>query len=89
MAPEWFAIPPGLIPDSVTNSLPAKGHPNTFPSLPLQKMWADDRIWLPILFSKTYFYGRVDFGEDTIEGRTEEGEGEGKLEKWWFGKEIN
>ena len=35
-------------------------------SIPYEKMWADDREWLPLLLEGTYFDGRFLFDGDTM-----------------------
>ncbi|KAG6808551.1 hypothetical protein H0H92_003761, partial [Tricholoma furcatifolium] len=68
MRPEWFALPSA---DSQASN-PA----DNLPSIPYDKMWADDIHWFPLMLSKTKFAGRADFKRD----------GDGfVMEKWWFG----
>ncbi|KAF8325173.1 NUDIX hydrolase domain-like protein [Cantharellus anzutake] len=69
MRPEWFSINP----DTGTNVLPG---------IPYDRMWADDKFWLPLLLAGTQFIGRGDFGElDDTKG---EGAIGASMVKWWF-----
>jgi 8-oxo-dGTP diphosphatase len=34
--------------------------------IPYEKMWADDRVWLPLMLDGTYFEGRFLFDGDTM-----------------------
>ncbi|KAG6917604.1 hypothetical protein DXG01_001833 [Tephrocybe rancida] len=67
MRPEWFSLPSTDPTDPVLTSAPP---------MPFDLMWDTDHYWMPLLFSKTKFAGRVDF--------TREGEVY-TLHKWWFG----
>jgi len=84
MRPQWFRIQesagtlPGRKPnhvDDVVQTAP------TLPSIPFEKMWADDPMWFPFLLSKRSFVGRVDFGESTVAGDWNSA----PITRWWFG----
>ncbi|KAI0824816.1 NUDIX hydrolase domain-like protein [Trametes gibbosa] len=70
MRPEWFSIQDSLLPRSTTAG-PTETH--ELPQIPLEKMWADDEFWMPLMFARRYFVGRADFGADS------------KMRRWWFG----
>jgi len=70
MKPAWFSLPSELNPQDKDN---------TYPPIPLDKMWADDRLWFPLLFAKKSFAGRADFM-----GINSDGTG-GEMIKYWFG----
>lgn len=36
--------------------------------IPFERMWADDRLWLPLMFAGTRFEGRFLFDDDTMLG---------------------
>ncbi|PPR01952.1 hypothetical protein CVT24_011100 [Panaeolus cyanescens] len=67
MRPEWFKLPG----DSQKQN-------NDLPSIPFDKMWDTDHVWLPWLFQKQKFAGRADF-------KTTDKDGEFVEWKWWYG----
>ncbi|KAI0747064.1 NUDIX hydrolase domain-like protein [Daedaleopsis nitida] len=76
MRPAWFSIQKELLP-ARTDPLTATDHASRadaaeLPQIPLDKMWADDEFWMPLMFSRTQFVGRADFAEGN------------KMLKWWF-----
>ncbi|CDO77954.1 hypothetical protein BN946_scf184971.g4 [Trametes cinnabarina] len=74
MRPEWFAIQASLLPPR--NPLTTIDHSEKLEDLqpvPLDKMWADDEFWMPLMFARRHFLGRADFGADN------------KMRRWWFG----
>jgi 8-oxo-dGTP diphosphatase len=36
--------------------------------IPFEKMWADDRLWIPLMLARKKFSGRFLFDEDTMLG---------------------
>ncbi|KAI0634812.1 NUDIX hydrolase domain-like protein [Trametes polyzona] len=73
MRPEWFSAQKELLPPG--NPLTTIDHgesPDALPRIPLEKMWADDEFWMPLLFARRYFVGRADFGTDD------------KMRRYWF-----
>ena len=73
MRPEWFSAQKELLPPG--NPLTTIDHgesPDVLPRIPLEKMWADDEFWMPLLFARRYFVGRADFGTDD------------KIRRYWF-----
>jgi len=89
MKPRWFAIP-SLSGNyfELANELEKdeRGDAETSHStIPLNRMWVDDRLWLPLLLSKRRFVGRVDFVDDTNPPEaTDTGEPWHPMVKWWF-----
>jgi 8-oxo-dGTP diphosphatase/2-hydroxy-dATP diphosphatase len=82
MKPEWFDYRPSTDPAAAeTDSGPST---DTAP-LPWDKMWEDDRFWLPLIWDRRKFVGRADFSEfgDITKGATSEAEGTSML-RWWF-----
>ncbi|KAF8512056.1 NUDIX hydrolase domain-like protein [Gautieria morchelliformis] len=73
MRPEWFSLPSEYCAGS------SGVHPGELPPIPFDRMWPDDRLWMPLLFSRKPFMGRVDFRKLT--GPAEKTE----MVKWWFG----
>ena len=73
MRPEWFSLGEG------DDLLCPSSHHSIHPPIPLQKMWEDDRFWLPLLLDNKVFAGRVDFT-----GCESDGSG-GSMMKYWFG----
>ncbi|KAH9849569.1 NUDIX hydrolase domain-like protein [Lenzites betulinus] len=71
MRPEWFSIQESLMPRSTVTSHDKKRE--ELPAIPLEKMWADDEFWMPLMFARRHFVGRADFGADN------------KMRRWWFG----
>ncbi|KAG6867769.1 hypothetical protein C0993_011362 [Termitomyces sp. T159_Od127] len=71
MRPEWFSLP---------SANPENGDAVVAPSIPFEKMWEDDRHWMPLLISKTKFAGRADFKRNG-DGYT--------MDKWWFGTVVD
>jgi hypothetical protein len=74
MRPQWFRIPPNANAGVVDAPIPSI--PDSVLDIPYDKMWDDDRIWLPLLLCKRPFVGRADFSRD---GDTF------AMQKWWFG----
>ncbi|KAI9062227.1 hypothetical protein FKP32DRAFT_865614 [Trametes sanguinea] len=75
MRPEWFSIQDTLLPGP-RNPLTIVDHgekAEELPPVPLDKMWADDEFWMPLMLARRYFVGRADFGADN------------KMRRWWFG----
>ncbi|KAG5353418.1 hypothetical protein C0989_006931 [Termitomyces sp. Mn162] len=69
MRPEWFSLP-------LTDSKGSNATEDNLPTIPFEKMWEDDRHWMPLLISRTKFAGRADFKR----------EGDSyTMHKWWFG----
>ncbi|KAF8325201.1 uncharacterized protein EI90DRAFT_3073317 [Cantharellus anzutake] len=93
MRPEWFSTNldrsssspststsnPSAVPTPTPNTSPET---SLLPGVPYDQMWADDRIWLPLLLAKTPFIGRVDFGE--LNDKTGEEAISEPMVKWWF-----
>lgn len=77
MRPEWFAIPEEYLSPTVARD-------KSLPDIPYDKMWPDDKFWLPRLITGRTFFGRADFRR---EGGKEGKETEWVMERWWFGKE--
>ncbi|KAI0371310.1 hypothetical protein BV20DRAFT_965497 [Pilatotrama ljubarskyi] len=74
MRPEWFSIQHSLLPPrNPLTTIDHGGKPQELPPVPLDKMWADDEFWMPLMFARRYFVGRADFGADN------------KMRRWWFG----
>jgi 8-oxo-dGTP diphosphatase / 2-hydroxy-dATP diphosphatase len=73
MRPEWFSLPSEYCVDSSVI------HPGELPPMPFDHMWPDDPLWMPLLFSRQRFIGRVDLRKliEPVE-KTE-------MVKWWFG----
>lgn len=71
MRPEWFST---KIDQNCTTPTPVNG-------IPYEKMWEDDRMWLPLLLAKTKFIGRADFGVSPSGSLTS---ADGPMNKWWF-----
>ena len=71
MRPEWFSLPS----EYCTNSSALE----EFPPIPFDRMWADDRLWMPLMLSRTRFIGRVDLKRLTPSAK------EDVIVKWWFG----
>jgi 8-oxo-dGTP diphosphatase / 2-hydroxy-dATP diphosphatase len=62
MRPEWFSD---------------GSEPTTdLPPIPLDKMWADDEFWMPMLLSGQTFVGRADFTKKN------------KMLRWWFAEQV-
>ncbi|KAI0646525.1 NUDIX hydrolase domain-like protein [Trametes meyenii] len=80
MRPEWFSIQESLLPRE--NASPANStaeHSEALPPIPLDKMWADDQFWMPLMFSRRYFVGRADFAPNGTESNNT------AMLKYWFG----
>ncbi|KAI0674534.1 NUDIX hydrolase domain-like protein [Trametes maxima] len=85
MRPEWFGIQESLLPRS--NPSPAAGsevaadgeRSDALPPIPLDKMWADDQFWMPLMFSRRHFVGRADFAPNGTESNNT------AMLKYWFG----
>lgn len=75
MRPQWFSIQQ----DMLSRRTPDSDHASDDvldvkpPEIPLDKMWADDRYWMPFMFARRFFVGRADFTADN------------KMCRWWFG----
>ncbi len=54
MRPEWFAMPDDFRSNPEATKLDE-------PPIPFEKMWSDDQLWFPFMFSGKKFEGRVDF----------------------------
>jgi len=76
MRPEWFALPPEYVTDS-RNDMSNSG----LRPIPFDRMWEDDRHWFPLMLSRQFFVGRVDFS------RSVDSSGDSKMVRWWFGVE--
>lgn len=72
MRPEWFAIPSEYCASSLIQR-------EELPPIPLDRMWPDDRLWMPLLLSRRQFIGRVDLKKLTPTSKEQE------MVKWWFG----
>lgn len=49
-------------------------------ALPIERMWPDVALWMPILLSGKRFMGRVDYARIEADVKSEE-----DMVKWWFG----
>ncbi len=74
MRPEWFAMPDDF------RSNPEATKLDELP-IPFDKMWSDDQLWFPFMFSGKRFEGRVDFRTT----QKEDGDTEWVMDRWWFG----
>lgn len=87
MNPKWFAIPATYLDLNPSRSNEEKGdelglgNGKGLPEIPLDQMWPDDELWMPLLLKGQYFVGRVDFGIADDEKR----KGSWVMERWWFG----
>ncbi|TDL21990.1 hypothetical protein BD410DRAFT_723768, partial [Rickenella mellea] len=79
MRPEWYSIPPEYREGHSDASNASKA---TLPPIPYEKMWPDDKFWVPLMFRHIYFEGRADFGEVGKDGKGNE---KSVMERWWFG----
>jgi 8-oxo-dGTP diphosphatase / 2-hydroxy-dATP diphosphatase len=67
MRPEWFEFE-------------GEGGDGTLPPIPLEKMWASDKHWFPLLLSRQHFVGRSDYTKSVQDGVETFA-----LQRWWFG----
>ena len=82
MKPAWFEFRPST--ERVTETDAGPTMEGT--SVPWDKMWEDDKFWLPLIWDRgRQFVGRADFSEfgDITKGAKSEGEGASML-RWWF-----
>lgn len=82
MRPEWFDFRPHTAPTDRASETAGEA---PVPAVPWNKMWEDDKFWLPLIWDRRKFVGRADFSEfgDTTKGAKSEGDGASML-RWWF-----
>jgi len=85
MRPEWFALPSEFIPhrqhaDRVQDNRDDDTDISGLRSVPFDRMWEDDRHWFPLMLSRKFFIGRVDFSRPATDSSAEP-----KMARWWFG----
>ncbi|KAL5485414.1 hypothetical protein ACEPAI_8056 [Sanghuangporus weigelae] len=98
MHPQWFAIPKEYLDanpafkesssssSSASSSLTlSHSESESLPPIPLEQMWPDDELWMPLLLKGQYFVGRVDFGIKDSDAQ----HGSWTMERWWFGTKAN
>ncbi|KAL5507489.1 hypothetical protein ACEPAH_6945 [Sanghuangporus vaninii] len=96
MHPHWFAIPkeyrdakPAFKESSSSSSASSLTFPfsesESLPPIPLEQMWPDDELWMPLLLRGQYFVGRVDFGIKDSDAQ----HGSWTMERWWFEVEAS
>ncbi|KAL5523560.1 hypothetical protein ACEPAG_7733 [Sanghuangporus baumii] len=101
MHPHWFAIPKEYLDanpafkESSSSSSASSSSPSSsalphfesesLPPIPLQQMWPDDELWMPLLLKGQYFVGRVDFGIKDSDAQ----QGSWMMERWWFGTKAD
>ena len=85
MHPQWFAIPQEYLksdtPSQVIPPDASTAESLSLPEIPLNQMWPDDELWMPLLLKGQYFVGRVDFGIKNSDAQ----HGSWTMERWWFG----
>lgn len=81
MNPRWFAIPSQYL---SSPHMEGDHKVETLSDIPLEKMWPDDELWMPLLLRGQYFVGRVDFGIANDDKQM----GSWAMEKWWFGSKA-
>ena len=81
MKPEWFSLSPPS-PSPSPSSSPTNPESdsmvagNNLPPIPFSQMWETDHVWLPLLISKRFFFGRADFTQCGADF---------KPYRWWYG----
>lgn len=80
MKPDWFDFRPPVETDAGSSSTVGTHVP-----FPWNKMWEDDKFWLPLIWDPRKFVGRADFSEfgDITKGAESEGDGAAMV-RWWF-----